>query len=488
MILRTRAVLAALLVLAVWTPVRSVWAHGLIGHIHVTGWAIENLPPGELRSLFDDPDVFRAALTGAMFPDTGYPLNNPAAREYAEYAHWEPFIQRFIQHVRETYGPTYDTKEERMLVAFLLGAASHGLQDELFDSTFLYEVEERDGPSQEVTDPGTDGFLVLDGFFRLLPADYLPTEEVVPLFGVLNQPIDSALIASQVQVVRNIYVNDNVGLRVAANYGQRARAQIPWAAANYLDPGVPGCHGAEVEPTMRHIQALWERLNDRFDEASDLLVHQWPDAPRRLRSGDHTKVASWITFVLGKGIQEGSATTSLKDESGTAVPYHLRYTRWGGTSRIIRFQPDADLVAGATYTATLEPGAQMIDGSTTAEAHSVTFQVECEDPNDPACPPVVVEDDPQVVPGTPAATPTATRTATMTIAVATATPTPPPTAACAGDCDAGGSVTVDEVIRGINIMLGESSLDECRRLDASGDGAITVDELVTAVTHILLGC
>src|SRR5262249_52156617 len=161
-------------------------------------------------------------------------LGNPAAHAYGEYSHWEPFIESFIVKMREHYGPPYDTKEKQMLVAFLLGCASHGLEDEVFDSTFLYEVEQRDGPSQEVTDPALDGFLVVDGYFRLLPWDYFPIDEILPLYAVLQQPIDHALIESQVRTVRSAYVNDTLGLTIARTYGTRHRGEIPWASDNYL--------------------------------------------------------------------------------------------------------------------------------------------------------------------------------------------------------------------------------------------------------------
>ncbi|HYD48275.1 MAG TPA: hypothetical protein VEB21_08005, partial [Terriglobales bacterium] len=59
---------------------------------------------------------------------------------------------------------------------------------------------------------------------------------------------------------------------------------------------------------------------------------------------------------------------------------------------------------------------------------------------------------------------------------------------CAGDCDAGGSVTVDEVIRGVSIALGTEALDQCPAFDQGADGAVTVDEIVSAVNHALTGC
>lgn len=449
--------------------------HGLHGHIHVTGWAIENLPPGELRDFFADPEVFAAALAGAMFPDTGYAVGNPAAREYAEYSHWEPFVERFVQHLRHTYGPTYETREERLLVAFLLGCAAHGLQDELFDSTFLFEVEERDGPGQEATDPGTDGFLVLDGYFRLLPSDYLPVDEILPLYLTLGQPIDRVLIEDHVRAVRGAYVNDFLGIRIAASNGMRLRPQIPWAAQNYLDPGIAGSLAAEIVPTARHLQALWERLHGRFDEA-DLVVYAWPQAPRRLRSADHRKVASWITLVLGKGIEEYTAMASLTDTVGTAHPFDLRYTRWGGTSRLVRFQPASDFLPGGQYVATLEAGALLVDGTVTARAHSHAFQVECGATDDPRCPPVAITGDPTIAVLSP--TPTATPRPAPT-------PTAPATA-CVGDCSGDGTVAVDELL--VCVTMAMNGDLTCTACDADADAQVTVDELLRAVTAILNGC
>lgn len=411
----------------------AVHAHGLFGHIHVTGWAIENLPPGELRTMFEDPEVFKAALHGAMLPDTGYALDRPAAREYGEWAHWEPFIESFVERVRTLYGPDYDTKEEQMLVAFLMGCAAHGMQDEIFDSTFLYEVEQRDGHGQDSTDPGTDGFLVLDGYFRLLPGNYLPLDELLPLFSTRPAEITAELIQNQVNTVRNAYVNDTLGPMFAAGYGRRARLQIPWAAANYMDPGITGSLASEVEPTMRYLQSLWERLHDRFDER-DLIIHGWPDAPRRLREADHQSVASWVTVVLGEAVRSNTASGRLVDEDGESQPIELRYTRWGGydSSRILRFVPSQDLIPGEHYTVIIEPGAELIDGTRTTAAHEYMFQVACAAADDPRCPPLTIEDDPVIELGaTPTATATASASATATIpstATASPTATPPATA------------------------------------------------------------
>lgn len=388
--------LALALVILVAAP-RQARAHGLFGHVHVTGWAVENLPPGELRDFFaSDPELMSAALMGATLPDTGYALGTADTAAYGEYTHWEPFIHALINRIRTQYGPTYDTHDEKMLIAFMLGAASHGLQDEMFDSTFSYEAEQREAPTgQEILDPATDGFLVQDGHARLYPGDFIPYSDLLPIYATLPEGpnITQALIQHQVDVVKQVYVNPGFGRDTAEAIGEMDRPMIPWTAAHYLDPAVAGAHGAEILATLRHMQALWDRVHGNFAE-TNLVVHHWPDNPRRLRESDHTRVGSWVTFVLGKGIQENSATATLVDSQGVAHPFTLAYTRWGGTSRIVRFKATADYVPGATYTATLQAGATLVDGSVTATAHSYTFQVECATPSDPACPALPPIQDP----------------------------------------------------------------------------------------------
>lgn len=59
---------------------------------------------------------------------------------------------------------------------------------------------------------------------------------------------------------------------------------------------------------------------------------------------------------------------------------------------------------------------------------------------------------------------------------------------CAADCDASGSVTVNEIILLVGQSLGEVPLSACRCADTNDDRAITVDELLTAVTDALQGC
>jgi hypothetical protein len=57
----------------------------------------------------------------------------------------------------------------------------------------------------------------------------------------------------------------------------------------------------------------------------------------------------------------------------------------------------------------------------------------------------------------------------------------------AGDCDLSGNVTVDEIIVGTNIALGEAAIELCYEADIDSSDSIQVDEIVTGVNSALNG-
>ena len=71
----------------------------------------------------------------------------------------------------------------------------------------------------------------------------------------------------------------------------------------------------------------------------------------------------------------------------------------------------------------------------------------------------------------------------------TSTPTATPSVSgCIGDCNGDGVVTVDEIITGVDIALGNVDLSDCDVMDDNGDDVVTVDEILTAVYNALSGC
>lgn len=87
---------------------------------------------------------------------------------------------------------------------------------------------------------------------------------------------------------------------------------------------------------------------------------------------------------------------------------------------------------------------------------------------------------------TTAPTPTPSQSPTRTPLVsASPTSTPP---GCIGDCDGSNTVTVTELIKGVNIALEVLPLSACGAFDADNDGLVKVGEIVKAVNNALTSC
>jgi hypothetical protein len=59
---------------------------------------------------------------------------------------------------------------------------------------------------------------------------------------------------------------------------------------------------------------------------------------------------------------------------------------------------------------------------------------------------------------------------------------------CPGDCNSDGSVSVSELITGVNIALELRSVDACAAVDFDANGVVSVAELIRAVNSALEGC
>jgi hypothetical protein len=54
-----------------------------------------------------------------------------------------------------------------------------------------------------------------------------------------------------------------------------------------------------------------------------------------------------------------------------------------------------------------------------------------------------------------------------------------------GDCNGDGEVTIDELIRGVNIALDLAPITECPAFDTDANGQVTIEELIAAVNNAL---
>ena len=80
------------------------------------------------------------------------------------------------------------------------------------------------------------------------------------------------------------------------------------------------------------------------------------------------------------------------------------------------------------------------------------------------------------------------RRAALALLLAAIVGQPAAAQACAGDCDGNGSVSINELITGVTIALGQATVSACPVFDADGDGTVSISELVAAVNGALDGC
>ena len=71
--------------------------------------------------------------------------------------------------------------------------------------------------------------------------------------------------------------------------------------------------------------------------------------------------------------------------------------------------------------------------------------------------------------------------------VAILIPLPAP-AACTGDCDRDRTVSIAELLRGVNASLGAGPVEACASFDADRDDRVAIDELIAGVGFALGGC
>jgi len=385
-----RAALAA----ALTTAPYAATAHGINGHVHVTGWAIEALAPGPLRDFFGEAALRDTAQIGAAFPDSGYAVSDP----YGEMAHWEPFIEAYVQWIRATYDGDYAADDARHHIAFMMGAASHGLQDEIFDTIFLPRLQQEDGQDQEAADPGTDAFLFTDGWLRFKPALWYQADDLRAIFEAAHgyQP-EADQIRLGMQRVKTLVI-DNFAA-IAPTFDMQYRPLLPWGAAHYMDPDTAGGHASEIPATAAYLEALWARLHDGLPTRA-AATYTLPGNGRPIPGLVAGRVESWIHVVFGIGTRVGSLTpetVSLWRLSGgarEAIPVEVRHTRWSSapedTTRLLALRPQVDLVPGSPYVVRIEAGVWLQDGRVTDAPIELTLTAVCPAPDD-GCAPVAHE-------------------------------------------------------------------------------------------------
>lgn len=217
--------------LVIGTP--AAHGAGIVTHAWMGLEAIGRVQPPALRALLEaHRDQVRA---GAEFPDGGYltrSLGTPGG-DYGEEAHWQRFHDAYAAQIRNdpTCAPIADPAGPcAATIAHLMGAAAHGMGDEVWDWLF-----EPNGPG-----------------FR---ESYIPPDFAFLGGGGLEVQLDIVAIARHARPVGPTPPIPNVA-RIDAAFASVGRGDILPAALTQGDALLEAERSVEVSWTPQHIDAL----------------------------------------------------------------------------------------------------------------------------------------------------------------------------------------------------------------------------------------
>lgn len=347
-------------------------ANGQTSHLWITEAALERLPEGELKTLLTREDLRPWLRNGTMFPDGGYAVGD----DYGEIAHWEPFQSIYLDWIVEDYSPPW-SDEAAQHIAFLMGLASHGMADQVYDALYLQEGYIEDAGSdfsRYSPDEAADVvFSSLTGP-QEVPEDVVPYALLVELFTETGHEVSVETLEGGQSLLR-------VAVNLVGQFGQTESAvalyseRFPWITGHQQDPLEWGKPADEADVIAIYWQVLWERLHGE-DWMSEPVIATFPASPDDglpLAADDYDARPA---LVFARGNAEDDVNASLievTDAEGGAVPVgaDLYYRR---SSHVLLLVPEQDWVDAERYTVTVQPGVEFLGERTLEQPWSFTLR------------------------------------------------------------------------------------------------------------------
>ncbi len=396
-----RAVLiAAPLALALLHDPAPARANGCNTHTWISLHALDHLPDGALKGMLSRPELRAALINGSIFPDGGYVVDD----DYGEMAHWEPFVQAYIEWMREEVPHPYDVGEAAEYVAFLLGLASHGMADQVFDSSFVEtaRIEDAAGWSEELFtshDTATDVMLIAETGVNYLDTPvWVPANELEALYRErLGYEISAGTLDNSQELMHRLVLNYGTSQAENPNKVQDYRDQYPWTADNLMRDDAMGAPPCEGEVVAAYWLALWDRLHDESGP-QNFVIATYPRDGSTGHPTDYTAPYAWLDVVFGAGIQEAQLDGHFAVVDSTGKSYELEVgTQWGSDeANLVKIKPLEDWAQDETFTLTVTPGLDFIDGYTMDEPFTMTFSTAAGDPGAPTSDPTPHVGEPDV--------------------------------------------------------------------------------------------
>ncbi|APR81976.1 Hypothetical protein A7982_07325 [Minicystis rosea] len=366
--LRARCVVALSAALAALGFAGEAAATGMQGHMYMAQCAAEQAKDTRLRALFDAHALHLA--NGAIFPDSGYTAPD---HDQGEIAHWEQYIEGYIQTLRERYASPLDDPEGAAQVAFLMGAAAHGITDSTFDALLYARAEQVEPADTDSLDTAMDIFLVHD-----MPRFYVPEPafDAKLLSDVYVQKIPHAVtpdaIEDAMSTARSGVAVVTKLLHVGADdYGQK----YPWSRSHFRDPRTPGgyAHGAKV--VLGYYREILRRL-DGGKSADGVVIGTYPEEAYPLVTLDPTRPDGKVLFFFGEGMDRTTIDDNsviLRDDMGNVIPSKVDVFRGDQWANVLRVEAMVPWKPGTKYTAVLGKGIKTLSGASPSADQEISF-------------------------------------------------------------------------------------------------------------------
>ncbi|MBT3220692.1 MAG: hypothetical protein HN348_16520, partial [Proteobacteria bacterium] len=293
-------------------------------------------------------------LNGANFPDGGYAIGDG----YGEIAHWEPFQSAYLHWIADNYESPW-SDEAAQHIAFLLGMASHGMSDQLYDGMYLKRaaVYDEGAPGTPIGGDGsTDVSLASKVGYPEFPDTWVPADVMAGLMlDAMGHKVDADTISAgqglldfSLAYVAGASEDPSLVLQYAEAY--------PWASAHQTDETVPGSPVTTAPVVAAYWQFLWSRLHDE-DHLNNPLLARFPrvDSDRQV---DETGIEAMVSFVVARGLHSdtvGTETIAIEDSNGHKQDLEVQLY-YGHNSHVINLQPTDSWSKGLVHQVSVGPG------------------------------------------------------------------------------------------------------------------------------------
>lgn len=397
-------VFVLLVLVAVWGGVDEVRGNGAYTHVHISQLAVTHLGEGELRNLLTNPVNVNAYEAGSMFPDSGY----AAGDDYGEQAHWAPFQEAYLEHLKALYQGDYTSPEAQSKVAFLMGMASHGLADQTYDTTVLARSFEVDGDQSGDVDRLADYFIVVDQNVQISVQADGPYQEISDVFrDRVGYAVDAEKMEGGMRIMEGVM---GVQRRAARGEYLEAWGLHPWLGTHLYNPEAPGSLPHLGQLVAVYWEVLWKRLRGEASIDQDLIVGSIPvDGGENFPiNADESVVYSRVGVVFGYGIRRSQISDKIRllDPDGAQVQTRLVTPYNGEVRNFVMLEPVSGLEYNTLYTVEVSPGVESLQGEVSTVAYLLEFRTRCAPDRLSDCPalasPLVTGPIPTEVPPLPA--------------------------------------------------------------------------------------